>query len=284
MKFKYINSKGVVIDFSDYPYLFQDGNLMDYSWNYSILEGGFNKIIDVRRATGTRTFKLALIPDTSLSLAERQTKLIKCANDLYNAFEYDVINNKDGKIVTENGYFFPCRIMTSSKSDWLKGLPYMFQDFTAVSTINAWIKEEKKSFYKSSDLKIDSYLDYDFDYEYDYYGGATDTAFWDLEHLDNADFQLVIYGSAVNPSININGHQYIVYTSLNDDEFLTIDSRNGTVIKTLSNGTQTSVFDLRGKEESVFEPIPPQPLQVTWQGNFGFDLTVYVKRSEPEWT
>ena len=62
-----------------------------------------------------------------------------------------------------------------------------------------------------------------------------------------------------------------------------IDSRNNKVIKYAANGTQQDLYDMRAKQESVFDPIDPGNVRVVWSGGFGFDLTLYCERSEPRW-
>ena len=52
-------------------------------------------------------------------------------------------------------------------------------------------------------------------------------------------------------------------------------------MKTTAGGQKINAFDLRNKEESVFEQIPPGKLALDWSGTFGFDLTLYEERSEP---
>ena len=39
----------------------------------------------------------------------------------------------------------------------------------------------------------------------------------------------------------------------------------------------------RYKKESVFEEIQPGQNELTWSGDFGFDVLLYHKRSEPDW-
>ena len=54
-------------------------------------------------------------------------------------------------------------------------------------------------------------------------------------------------------------------------------------MKYRNNGVMVNLFDLRGKEFSVFEPIPGDVVTVTWNGSFGFDITLFEERSEPAW-
>lgn len=283
MKFKYINSRGEVLDLSEFPYLFQSGDLVNYSWKYDTSN---NRITNVRREAGERPFKVGLIPDWSLPYIEKRAALKEAAENLFNIIEYDVINNTDGRIVTDTGSFFPCQIMVSNKSDWEKPTAYMFYDLTAVSGKNSWITEQNFSFYPSETATENAdaeFLDYNFDYDYNYTRQKSGISSINISHIATSDFKLTIFGPCNNPRILIAGHPYEVFTSLSEGEYLIVDSINNTVIKYLSNGTQESMYDLRGKNKTVFEQIPPGYSTVSWDGTFGFDLTVYIERSEPLW-
>ena len=70
---------------------------------------------------------------------------------------------------------------------------------------------------------------------------------------------------------------------MEDGEYLTIDSRDYTVYKYLSNGTVETLFHDRGLADSVFEPIPSGLLRINWSGAFGFDLTLFLERREARW-
>lgn len=284
MKFRYVNSRGEILDFSEFPYLFQSGDLVNYSWKYDSTN---NRITNVRRETGERSFKVGLIPDWSLPYAEKRAALKEAAEHLFNVIEYDVINNTDGRIETDTGSYFPCRILVSDKSDWEKPTAYMFIDLSAVNGKNSWITEQNFSFYPNTSPAETStayYLDYEYDYNYDYTQNKAGRGFLNIDHIAESDFKMTIFGSCNNPRIVINGHPYEVYTSLSAGEYLVINSLNNSVIKYHANGTQDSIFDLRGKKETVFEKIPPGNNEVSWPGSFGFDITVYIERSEPKWT
>ena len=71
MNFYYINSKGERVNFYEEPYLFQSGDLLDYSWSYDS-ESGFNLISNVRKEPKERKVSIGIIPDTRLSYEERK--------------------------------------------------------------------------------------------------------------------------------------------------------------------------------------------------------------------
>lgn len=282
MKFKYVNSKGETVDFSDFPYLFQDGNLLDYAWNYETVENS-NKVFNFNRKPVEKTFQIAVVPDFDTDVTERREKLKNAVNRIFEVLEFDVLEGVDGKLYCGEDMYLPCRISASTKSDWNKGIPFMFQEFTAVSAKGCWLKEVKKSFTVKQEQGTDEMLDYPYDYEYNFATALSGTEYWSVSKLSFSDFVLTIYGSAVNPTIYINSEPYSVFVTLESNEYLTVDSRTNEVVKHTDSG-DISVYDLRGKEHSVFSKIPNGDLLISWNGSFGFDIVAFAERSEPEWT
>lgn len=283
MRFYYINSKGERLNFYDYPYLFQDGTLLDYSYSYDMVEGSRVFLQNVRHGAAEKRFKLAILPDhTKTAAEERRQALCAAADRVYSVFDYDVLHNTDGRLYTDTGFYLPCRILASSKSDWMTGIPYMFQEFTAVSTVGVWIGPVQKSFTTALETVSDG-LDHPYDYPYDYAPSGTGTVFWSMDAVTDSDFQMLIYGPCVDPTVLINGQPHTVYTTLQESEYMMIDSRDHTVVKVTRTGTRINAYDDRSKVYSVFAKIPPDAV-ITWNGSFSFDITAFVERSEPKWS
>lgn len=289
MRFYYVNSKGERLNFYDHPYLFQEGTLLDYSWSYETASGSRTFLKNVRHGATERKFKLALLPDYRWNAhfhndwehREKMKKLQKAAEHVFEVFEYDVLNDQDGELHTDTGFYLPCRIVASSKSDWMNGLTYMFQEYTVVSTFGVWIGEKEKSFTASLDASADG-QDYPYDYKYDYARTADISMVWNTGALTDSDFLLTIYGPCMNPTVTINSAPHTVYASVGEGEKLLIDSRDCTVHKITPAGTSINMFDLRSKVYSVFTKIPPDAMFV-WNGSFAFDCKIFAERSEPTW-
>ena len=92
---------------------------------------------------------------------------------------------------------------------------------------------------------------------------------------------MIIYGPCVNPRVLINGYPYEILATIEAGEHVIIDSSENTIMKD-SDGKIVSLFNERGFEYSVFEPIPPGLLTFVWS-SFGFDLTIFKKRREAAW-
>ena len=125
--------------------------------------------------------------------------------------------------------------------------------------------------------------DYPYGYPYDY---AASHIFRNIicDSVGASDFRIVIYGEAVNPSIAIGDHVYAINGSVGKGETLLIDSFSRKITLVTAQGEQINWFDKRARESYIFEPIAPGKNTVSWSGDFGFDLIVTEKRSEPKWT
>lgn len=205
-------------------------------------------------------------------------------NELHDAFEHDIANATPGRI-WYGEYYIECYVTAAENgvsgtwNNWSECAadiycPYPF-----------WSKEDKKSFYPDSAGKSEAYsfLDYPHDYMYDYSRPSSGSQNWVIDHFRNSNFVMTVYGKCANPRITINGHIYQINDTLEATEYITIDSREKTVTKYLANGTEQNIFGKRWKEQSIFELIPFGNLLIMWNGEFGFDITVYKERSVPEY-
>lgn len=213
---------------------------------------------------------------------ERQ--IYQNADDLFAAAERDIINMNPGKLYIGEeyvtGYFVS---HSSAQSSEFYGIQ---EELNFLAPYPFWIKEETKSFMPITEgSQTDEFLDYEYDYQYDYSVQSGGDVIWQVDHYAPCEFLMTIFGEAADPRITINGHPYQIYTTLLANEYLQIDSRRNAVTKFLANGTRQDLFDMRAKypNPSVFEPITPGNIAVSWPGSYGFDLTLYLERSEPRW-
>ncbi|PWM21011.1 MAG: hypothetical protein DBX97_02870 [Collinsella tanakaei] len=105
-----------------------------------------------------------------------------------------------------------------------------------------------------------------------------------LDHYASCDYLLKIYGPAIDPAVTIGGIVRQVYTTLEAGQYLLIDSRDKTVKRVFSDGAVLNEFNNRRRgTKSIFEPILPGMNEITWNNAFGFELTLFIARSEPAW-
>ena len=283
MNFYFVNHNGKKIDFADFPYCFQSGDLLDYSYTYTTVEGRRNNLTkDYRKTPREYNVQIAVMPDYSLSPGERLAKWKEDVNYLAEVIDEDVVENVSGKLYSENGSYLNCKFIGSKKSNWTMGLPFMFNDFTVLADNPDWIKEKTRKFI-AGDIVPGQDLDYPHNYDYNYTSASRGNINWDTDHYAASEFLMRIYGPCVDPKVNINGHAYTVFDTLDASDYIEINSLERTIVKHRSNGTTLNLLNMRGMQQSVFEPVPGGVINVNWSGDFGFDLTLYEKRSEPAW-
>ena len=282
MDFYYVNSADQRVNFYDYPYLFQEGDLLDYSHSYSVAENT-NKI-EYTSKSQEKTVKLAVLPDFSLSLEQRRQAVKQHVDELLELLEYDVVNNKLGKLYSSTGYYLECNIFASKKSDWNLGIPFLFNQFSVIAPKQKWIKEITYNFYPQDGESQESTEVKQYPFLYPYlYGDDSRAQLFDNDHFSASDFKLIAYGPFSDFYVQINDHLYQVDYELESNEYMTIDSRNKTIIMTNQYGEQTNLFQYQDFSSDVFKKIEPGNNTISYSRTFGIDLIIYQERSEPAW-
>lgn len=273
MEVCYVSSTGTCLNFTQWPYMINDAQLRDYTW---VCETRNGKITGLHKAISEYQIKLAIT-------AGNRQGYVEAVEMLLNVIERDVLQNTPGRlyfgIEYMTGFFY-----TSSKADWNKGIDFMFNTLTFATDSPFWIREQHFSFEKSPETYATGlFLDYAHDYPYDY---AVDgmQKYISNQHYGSCDFEMDIFGPCINPAITIGGHLYEVFATVAEGEYFHIESRKGTVFKISQAGERTNEYNNRNKDSSLFERIPFGENVVTWSGTFGFDITLFIERSEPEWT
>ena len=288
MDFSYENNRGERIDLSDYPYIFQEGSLLDWAYTYST-DNLVNRDVTYgyKMAAKSIPVKLAVLCDYTIPLEQRKQEWKEAVDHLCDVISADVADDKNGKLYTDTGFYLSCKIVGSQKTDWRMGLPIMFNTLSVLSDKPVWIREETKEFFLQAEISDaasqSNGLDYPCDYQYDYTAQKIGTSDWYIDHYDSSEFLMTIFGPCVNPRILINSYPYEVFDTLESNEYIIIDSRNNSVVKYLVNGTTQDLYDLRAKEQSIFEPIPSGNINFSWSGAFGFNITLFIERNEPRW-
>lgn len=267
----YQNSAGQEINLMKYPYRLITADFFDYEWDESTYNGmiyGFSR----------KQYKKNVKLDVFCGVDE----FAEAMNQFENIVSVDVLKSTPGKIYV-NGEYLSCYIKGVKKEEWEAGI-YTIVTLTLISDHPFWINEASKQFYpKEAGESTSDFLDYPFDYLFDYTISDIGSQDWYIDHITSCPFVMTIYGPVTNPRILINGRVIEVYTTLESNEYLILDSRDHTIIKYLSNGTTSSLYNNRYMEESVFDPIGPGTIFITWPGTFGFDITAYMERNEPRW-
>lgn len=247
-------------------------NFHEWSW-------GVNAV-SLQYGTRVSAFtRPAAVYEATLSLIGTSKEKIALLEALHDDFELDVRNLTPGRLIW-NDYYIECYAKESSTKPDDSNM-IVDNTVTFYCPYPFWIKEETKSFYPQADASEEAFLDFPYDFPHDYFPGRFGFATWQTGFPFKSDFMMVIYGPATNPRIVINDHVYQIFDVLGETEHIVIDSKYATVEKITSSGQKVNAFDLRNKEESVFEQLPAGTLTISWPGTFGFDLTLYEERSEP---
>lgn len=284
MDFKYVNSQGKVIDFSDYPYVFQSGDLLDWMWSYSTSASGQSMKISrvYQEGIQKKTIKIAVMSDYRLSQQVRSSEFRNAVNYLLETIEVDCRDNVRGKLYCNDKEYICCNIIGSSKADWNMNKSFMFNSFTLVVENPVWISESSYTF-KASDAFSTNNKRYRGRYKYRYANGLTNSALTN-DNFYESNFRMTIYGPVVKPLLIVGGYRYYTDVVLEERERLEINSINKTVLKIMKLGDIENCFHNRDKQNSIFRPIPPGKQSIDWSGKFDFDITLFSERSEPSWS
>lgn len=265
LKLTYTNHYGEVIEFgTDYLYI-NESDLHDYEWDYTINNKKISNFNNPER-------KISL---TVFACGENRKEI---ANHLFETVNKDVLENELGYITVGDyrlyGYFVAKSNVRYSSGVVIK------MNMTFVAT-NQWIKTTKYSFYPE-DTAVSTSLDYPYDYPHDYMMHRNAQKVINDGYMP-CDFEIVFYGVQETPTITINGHDYQVYESLEEGEYLVINSLDKKIYKVLADGTKENVFNKRNKDSYIFEKIAVGKATITRDTDAKLDITLIEQRSEPKW-
>ncbi|MDQ5984290.1 MAG: hypothetical protein RUMPE_01337 [Eubacteriales bacterium SKADARSKE-1] len=266
---KYINHLNETIEFYSENYFVDSYKLRDYSWNY---DTDFNKIKNFNRL-GVTSKKL-----TVSVLASSAQTAISLYNSLFETFEADVLAQSPGKFYIGD-YYFTGFVSDSTKSSYSSAQNLLTLELNIISDTNIWTRETSYSFSKDQTISGHGYV---YGYPYNYASGANKNILNDS--LADSNFKLTIYGAASNPEVYFGDHLYSIETDLETNEYLEIDSKSKTIYKVQSDGTRVNALNSRDRDNYIFQKIPTGTVSVSWNNNFGFDITLFDERSEPKWS
>lgn len=273
---QYKNHLGEVISFGKEGVFVNENDLRDFAWSYTAKN---NRISSFKKDVAKKTLPVVIACNTEAE------GIIK-RNQLFEICEKDVLAKQHGKIIIGD-YYLKCYITGSQKAKYLTSKRVLHLELTVTTDFPSWFKESTNIFRRLDSVVIDgsagSNLDYAHDFPFDY---ASEVANRDIINDDfvATNFRMTIYGPCTNPEIYVGGHCYSVLTELLASEHLIVDSAAKTITLVRSNGEQVNCFNDRSREFYVFEKIPSGANTVTWEGDFGFDITLLEERSEPKWT
>ena len=252
-------------------------DLRDYQWSFDTTNSRISRFY---RGTTNRKLPLTVICKTDAEAVNVKNRLMEIA-------EVDIEAMLPGKIIIGD-YYTTGYITASVKSNYMIKKRFCRIVLTLTSEDPMWYREETHSFFSNGESVQPvtggaTETDYPKDYPWDYAIPRSANRIVCDSVRDNA-FRLKIYGEATNPVVLIGGHAYSINGVVNAGETLLIDSLTKTITLTKATGKKENWFDKRNRDSYIFEPIPPGQHLVVRNGQFGIDLTIIEKRSEPRWT
>lgn len=271
---KYKNHVNEVFEFGKDGIFVDTNELHDYEW--TVTQKG-NRISAMNRSVSKRKLPVVIICKT-------EEQGIQARNKLLEVVEKDVLAMQHGKIIIGD-YYFKCFVTKSQKKDYLLSKRHMKITLTLTTDFPYWVKESTVSFGsgQTESTEGNTNLDFFFDFPFDYSSGLN------IKDVNNTgfvgtDFKIIFYGPCENPAVYIGGHKYGVNCAVGAGEYLTIDSVAKKIFLKSIDGKTTNKFNARNRDSYVFEKIQPGRNTVSWEGDFGFDITLLEERSEPRWT
>lgn len=273
-KFTYTNSFNETLEFGKDCLFVNENDLRNFAWGITSKN---NKISGFKKGIVTKTIPIILKCDS-------ESEGIILRNRLFEVFEKDVLVAKHGKIHIGD-YYLRCFVTGSKKTEYLIHKGLMLVSLTVQTDHPEWVKETTTRYSLSATVNPDEQLDYSYDYPHDYRNPTFVVTDITNESFTPSNFIMTVYGTLYAPTLFIGEHKYSVGVVIDENEYLTIDSKNKTIVLTKANGEKVNCFNSRDKNSYIFEKIPPGTSPViTAHDGLDFDLTLLEERSEPKWT
>lgn len=214
--------------------------------------------------------------------ARTRDEYSKAISEILEVTDADVFRTTPGKLYIGDSYL-SCYFIKSKKTMKYANVRKTKISFTILSENGSWMKETTTAFRTVTNVDDGGAgLDYNFDYPFDYVGSLMTRSVVNKSYAP-VNFEIVIYGTCVNPLINIGGHTYRMLCTVETGQYLTINSMTKKIYLTRIDGQVVNEFNNRFRDSDIFKKIPEGRNLVTWDGTFGFDIKLLDERSEPKW-
>lgn len=271
-EFVYKNHMNEELRFGEGGIYANSNDLHDFAWSTTSKN---NRITGFNRGIVAKT-----VPVVIKCISEEEGTRIR--NMLFEYAEKDVLSMQYGKI-SIGDYYLKCYVTDSKKTDYLADKSLMKVSLGISTDLPYWIKETKNIFRPLKESKTGKNLDFNFDFPFDFYNGMSNMTLLN-EAITDADFEMIVYGKCENPEIMIDGQKYIVHCQLGSGEYLVINSLTKKIYKVKNDGEKVNQYHLQDTDWYIFQKISSGKHTVSWSGLFGFDITLFERRSEPKWT
>lgn len=271
---RYVSSKGITVDLSGWPFLWEMTDLLDYKWDYTStpnISGQGAKLSRFAKREQEKSVKIAVFSD-AMPVAD-------LIGDLSAILEADILAETPGRLYIGNQYC--AGYMVDSSKSITRNTRIAKMALRFVTHYPFWITEQLCSFpLFTAGASAGFILPTKIPMRIGAVLNATQLA---NNHYAASSAIMVIYGPITDPSFSIGNHIYTISGTLGVGERYEIDQPLRTVTKITSSGERINAFAYRGKTYSVFEPIPVGENTLYYNGSFAIDITLLKERSEPLW-
>lgn len=264
---------GTIINLDRYPYKMETADLLDYEWSYVTNN---NRISYFKKGLKTKSMTIHILGDTVAEYAVNWKRI-------HDTFGKDVSNMTPGKLHINSCYLL-CYIYADTVDLWTKNINHTKNEFKLVAEKPVWIEERTVSVHNVAGATGKTY-----NYTYPYTYGVRQITNINIDHYGASDFRIIAYGPFDSFYMTIGPNTYNVLHSVSSNEYLVIDSRETADVGNAcyivsSTGAKTNVFDYRNPKFALFAQIPAGNQPISYSGEHGLELTVFIERSTPLWT
>lgn len=259
---------------SDGIYTQDPENLTQNIWKYTTISG-VNGLARVKKFyKDIQTAKLTLS-----IMAENEEQFNEIMYSMHRIFDKDVRMLTPGRIWWGN-FYKEGFIFSTQNSDYEELFESIEHEVEFISTNPYWIHKETFQYFSVSTGT--GTLDYPRDYGYDYDRSEL-VEIIENDCISEANFELIFYGPAANPTVTIGGQYYGLETELLEGEYAVINSITKKIRQYSITGQETNIFDKRDRDGDVFAKIPQGTALVMRDRKQKMDITLYDERGEPVW-
>lgn len=257
--------------------------LYGYKWEYDVANrpsgmGG--------TATGFSRYPREIALDLRMRGRTREDFLQR-ANLLAAVADVDALNETPGRLYVGDQYL-TCYLSTGGNvTQAPRNGNFALQSIKVLAVEPYWCTEKTTNLYKqtSGPEELDSMSKrYNLRNPYHYSGTGYTSVTLLNSHYAPAPMRIVVYGTAADPAITINGNLYQVNVTVLETERLVVDQTNHTIYKLSANGTRSNCFDSREKTSDIFLPVPVGENTLNYSGEFNASVTIIEQRSQLRWT
>ena len=276
---KYVNHLGEEVSLGRGTYkMLKDTSLLNYDWTH-LTKNEYDPTV--------YAFSRSLVEkDISIRIqSESKSQYIKDLNYLHEIFEKDIYAVTPGEIVIGD-YHLSCYITAKTMSKYYPGALSMVNQYKVLSETGRWYHIVEKVFGAGDQNQIinTGARHYPRDYKYDY-AHAFNTNRLISDSFVPFDFEIIYNGPWDTPSVTVSNYTYRVYTELAQDEYLTVNSKTKTIVKTKKNGEKVNEFYLRDRDNYIFEKMKATngSSYVSVPEGKICSIKAFTERSEPKW-